>query len=96
MKHDREELLTYHSFSTPQEVDEWVMKSFTKEQLDSFDAIKLDDDPLADYKGNKYKKMNFIVRGGNTRYVSYHFETRPEDMEEGISAFDSIKSVLTV
>ena len=32
---------------------------------------------------------------GNTRYVSYHYDGKPEDMEDGVVAFDHIKELLT-
>ena len=35
------------------------------------------------------------VEDGNTRYVSYHFDGKPEDMESGEAAFDVIKRLLT-
>ncbi|SCX06996.1 hypothetical protein SAMN02910339_00995 [Lachnospiraceae bacterium YSD2013] len=34
------------------------------------------------------------VEGGNTRYVSYHFDGKPEDLENGKDAYDMIKQVL--
>ena len=34
------------------------------------------------------------VEGTNSRYVSYHFEGKPEDIEEGEAAFETIKAVL--
>jgi len=36
------------------------------------------------------------VESGSTRYVSYHYEGIPEDMEAGEVAFDHIKELLTV
>ena len=35
------------------------------------------------------------VEKGSTKYVSYHFEGRPEDIEMGETAFDHIKRLLT-
>lgn len=35
------------------------------------------------------------VEGGNTRYVSYHYEGRPEDTENGVEAFEWIKTLLS-
>lgn len=35
------------------------------------------------------------VESGSTRYVSYHYDGRPEDMESGVAAFDSIKALLS-
>ncbi len=35
------------------------------------------------------------VEGGNTRYVSYHYDGRPEDTENGEEAFNIIKELLT-
>ena len=34
------------------------------------------------------------IEGDNTRYVSYHFEGQPEDIEKGVEAFNVIKSLL--
>ena len=34
------------------------------------------------------------LEGSNSRYVSYHFEGKPENIEEGEAAFDIIKAVL--
>lgn len=34
------------------------------------------------------------IEGSNSRYVSYHFEGKPEDIEEGETAFGIIKAVL--
>lgn len=34
------------------------------------------------------------VEGSNSRYVSYHFDTKPEDTEEGEAAFDIISAIL--
>lgn len=36
------------------------------------------------------------VEKGNTKYVSYHYEGRPEDIEAGKTAFDHIKQILSV
>ena len=34
------------------------------------------------------------VENGNTRYVSYHYEGQPEDIESGMSAFEIIKEMM--
>ena len=34
------------------------------------------------------------IEGDNTRYVSYHFEGQPEDIEEGTEAFSILKKLL--
>ena len=34
------------------------------------------------------------IEDGNTRYVSYHFDGKPENMENGKAAFDAIKRLL--
>ena len=34
------------------------------------------------------------IEGNNTKYVSYHFEGNPEDIEEGSAAYTAIKKVL--
>lgn len=35
------------------------------------------------------------VEDGNTRYVSYHFDGKPEDMESGVAAYNVIKNLFT-
>lgn len=35
------------------------------------------------------------VESGSTRYVSYHYDGRPEDMEAGVVAFNHIKELLS-
>lgn len=35
------------------------------------------------------------VEKGNTRYVSYHFDGRPEDLENGVIAYDHIRQLLS-
>lgn len=35
------------------------------------------------------------VEGGNTRYISYHYDGKPEDTESGETAFDIIRELLT-
>lgn len=36
------------------------------------------------------------TENGNSRYVSYHFDGKPEDIEEGETAFDHIKQLLSI
>lgn len=36
------------------------------------------------------------IEDGNTKYVSYHYEGRPEDLENGELAYDSLKNILMV
>ena len=35
------------------------------------------------------------VEKGNTKYVSYHYDGRPEDLENGVTAYDHIRQLLS-
>ena len=48
----------YKEFKTPQEVEEWVAKHYTKDELWEFDCLRNEKSPVGDYKGGLYNHMN--------------------------------------
>ena len=49
---------SYKEFKTPQEVEEWVTKHYTKDELWEFDCLRNENSPVGDYKGGLYNHMN--------------------------------------
>ncbi len=58
---------SFRSFSTPLEVNDWLTENYTREQLEEFDGLRGDENPIGDYKGAVYKYINectrFIYKG---------------------------------
>lgn len=54
----------YRIFNNPQEVSAWVASNYFDAEISQLDVRKNKDSPLGDYKGNAYKKINYIVRHG--------------------------------
>ena len=54
----------YRTFHTPSEVEEWVSQHYTQSELDELNIRNDLDSPLAWYKGNGFKRMNYTIRMG--------------------------------
>jgi len=52
----------YKRFKTPEEVVMWVHENYSHDQLDEFDMRKHIDDPIADWKGSSYRRINELIR----------------------------------
>ena len=53
----------YYKFNTVQEVEEWVLKTYTNEELNEL-CVNNIESPLFFYKGNGYNFMNECIRAG--------------------------------
>ena len=54
----------YRKFSTPEEVEAWVKKHYTEDELRECNALENVESTLAFYKGVGYRYLNKCVRGG--------------------------------
>ena len=52
----------YPALASPEDVDLWVARCYTEEELEELSASYHQDCPLADYKGGLYHRMNAIAR----------------------------------
>ena len=52
----------YPTLSSPEDVDLWVARCYTEEELDELSAAYSQDSPLANYKGGLSHHMNAIAR----------------------------------
>ena len=62
----------YRSFSSPQEVEEWVRKTYSKQELQDLTIEHNSESPLFDYKGNAYKVINAMLRQGCIESQDYN------------------------
>ena len=52
----------FQKFSSPEEVEKWVERNYTKNQLNKFNLSLNLEEPIALYKGSGYQRMNGILR----------------------------------
>ena len=57
----------YKKFNSPQEVSIWVASNYSEAEIFQLDVRKNIASPLGDYKGNAYRKINYIIRHGGER-----------------------------
>ena len=54
----------YRTFHTPSEVEEWVSQHYTTQEIDELTIQNDLESPLAYYKGNGFKCINYTIRKG--------------------------------
>lgn len=54
----------YRIFHTPSEVEVWVQQHYTTQEIDELTVQNDLDSPLAYYKGNGFKCINYTIRKG--------------------------------
>ena len=65
--------IQYKTFSSPEEVADWVKQCYTQNELTELSVLINSDSPLADYKGGLYRVMN--------QYLRLHCETYQSDYD---------------
>ena len=68
-------MIIYRSFSSPKEVEEWVNRTYSKQELQDLTREYNPESPLFDYKGNAYRVINAMLRRGYMESQDYNISS---------------------